>query len=342
MDSPRFGRAHWRPQLLFWLVGVATVLAAGPAWASERVKAPTAPWPVEEHLNISYCDGPADEAEAHLCDVFMPKGKKNFPVVVLLHGGAWTIGDKSWGGAYSNVGRCLARLGIGAVLPNYRLAPAARFPAQVEDAAAAVAWTIKNSPRYGADPTRLILLGHSAGGHLAALLATDTSYLKRAGVDPARIKGVIAVSGVYRIPDMEFHWQLPWQKSMGTATTALKSGLGWGFDVNPFRQVFGDDPKVLRAASPLSHVHRGLPPFLLVNAGHDFPLLPQMTVDFAAALRKAGDTVRTLTVPDRNHESVLFRANIPTDPCMRAMLSFIERYTRTSGHGCAASKAAVR
>lgn len=277
-------------------------------------------WPVEEYRNLSYQSGPAGQAVAHQLDLLLPKGKKEFPVVLFLHGGAWTVGDKSWGGKYTNVGRCLARHGIGAVLPNYRLAPAFPFPAQIDDAAQALAWTVKNIGRYGGTSHDIILCGHSAGGHLAALLATDPTYMKRAGVERAWIKGVICVSGVYQVPEMRFQWQLPWNQA-GTIRVA-----DFGFSVNPFREVFGDNPEKLRAASPLSHVHRGLPPFLLINADHDFPLLPGMTREFATALRHNGVKVETLTIPNRNHESVMFDADTASDPCMRAILAFIRKH----------------
>src|SRR5262249_23495909 len=130
----------------------------------------------------------------------IPKGKSGYPVVVLVHGGAWMMGDNRCCGLYSSVGKFLASRGVGAVLPNYRLSPGVRHPEHVKDIARAVAWTRAHIAEYGGRPDRLFLAGHSAGAHLVSLLATDETYLNAEGLRIADIKGVIAVSGVYRIP----------------------------------------------------------------------------------------------------------------------------------------------
>src|SRR5205823_5671892 len=106
--------------------------------------------------------------------------------VFFVHGGAWRNGDKSGIlGVYSALGRFLVRHGLGAVIINYRLSPAVRHPAHVQDVAKAFAWTHKNIARYGGRPDQIFLCGHSAGGHLVALLATDPTYLKAEGLTPA-------------------------------------------------------------------------------------------------------------------------------------------------------------
>src|SRR5207249_2713271 len=109
--------------------------------------------------------------------------------------------------------------------------------------------------------------GHSAGGHLAALLATDEQYLKAEGLSRKDLRGVLSVSGVYRIPDkLDFTW----------AAKGAKVEL----QTNPFDFVFGSDPKGREAASPICHVCAGLPPCLLLYADMDLPLIPEMTKDF--------------------------------------------------------------
>ena len=174
-------------------------LAAGLASAQDR--APRT-YEVEAVKDVAYYDGPDAHPKRHKCDVFYPRGGENCSVVVLVHGGVWMYGDKSSMGLYSAVGKFLARNGIIAVLPNYRLTPSVKHPEHVKDVARAVAWARKNSGKYGGRPELLFVAGHSAGGHLVALLATDETYLKAEGLKRSDIKGVVAVSGVYRIPEV--------------------------------------------------------------------------------------------------------------------------------------------
>ena len=287
------------PVLLASLAGL--LLGVTHARAGETEKT----FEVRELTDVTYFDGRPADAFRHKLDIFVPKGKQDFPVVVFLHGGAWTIGDKSCIGLYSAVGRFLASRGVGALFPNYRLSPWVKHPEHIKDVARAYAWTHKNIGKYGGDPKKMFIAGHSAGGHLAALLATDEQYLKAEGLSRKDIRGVIALSGVYRIPDkVEFTLAPP------------EGGLGVSVEMksNPFDFVFGKDPKEREAASPVCHVCAGLPPILLINAEHDLPLLPQMAQEFARALKAKKCEVEVLKVEDRGHNDLAFRAGKPTTP----------------------------
>ena len=99
-----------------------------------------------------------------------------------------------------------------------------------------------------------------------------------------------------------------------------------GKTFNPFNMVFGTDLKVRSQASPLSHVHTGLPPFLVLYAESEVPGLDEMATDFAAALKKAGNTVTLKEIEDRNHRTILFHANRPKDVAGKMMLDFIARH----------------
>ena len=103
---------------------------------------------------------------------------------------------------YPLLGNRFAKLGIGVVIPSYRLMPKSPHPAQIEDTAAAFAWVYKNIAQYGGDPNRIYLAGHSAGGHLVALLALDPKYLNKYEIPLDAIKGVAAISGVYDVSKM--------------------------------------------------------------------------------------------------------------------------------------------
>ena len=268
--------------------------------------------------DIVYHDG-KDADPRHKLDLYLPKGKTNFPVVVFVHGGAWMYGSKDILGLYSAVGRFLAENGVGAALPNYRLSPAVKHPEHVRDVARAFAWVRKNVADHGGDPDRLFVGGHSAGGHLAALLATDESYLKAEGLTRAAVRGVLPVSGVYRIPDK---LALAMPPLGGAPAPPTKYRLGF----NPFDLVFDKDPKAREAASPISHIREGLPPFFVVVADRDLPLLPEMAVDFVKALQAKNVEAELMRVKDRFHSSVMFRATSPDDPVGRAILSFVAKH----------------
>src|SRR5207249_1271476 len=107
--------------------------------------------------DVAYRDDAQASAVRHRLDLYLPRGKKDFPVVVLAHGGAWMVGDNRCCGLYNSVAEFLAGRGIGAVLPNYRLSPGVKHPEHVRDVARAVAWTKKNIGKYGGDPGRLYL-----------------------------------------------------------------------------------------------------------------------------------------------------------------------------------------
>ncbi|MCX6620855.1 MAG: alpha/beta hydrolase fold domain-containing protein, partial [Acidobacteria bacterium] len=237
--------------------------------------------------DIAYID---DALPKHKLDVYTPKGAKGAPVMIFLHGGAWRSGDR---GLYTALGNRYAHEGIVTVIPSYRLAPADPHPAQVEDAAAAVAWAMKNLAKYGGDPKRVFLAGHSAGGHLAALLALDPKWLGKHGLTPSAFRGVIPMSGVYQIEGLE--------------------------------RVFGTDAEVKRQASPLTHVHAGAPSFLITYCQWDYPFLPAQAEQFQAALEKAGTSARVVYIPGLNHITEMLNIAAKDDPTVKAVLEFIRR-----------------
>lgn len=240
---------------------------------------------VEVQRDLAYLD---DSLPKHKLDVYRPKTAKNAPVLIFLHGGAWRSGDR---GLYTALGNRYAHQGLVTVIPSYRLAPADPHPAQVEDAAAAVAWTLKNLERFGGDPKRVYLAGHSAGGHLAALLALDGKWLAKHGAAPSALRGVIPMSGVYQIEGLE--------------------------------RVFGADEEVKRQASPLTHVHADAPPFLITYCQWDYAFLPVQAERLGAALRKAGVATKVVYIPGLGHITEMLNITAPDDPTVKAVLEFI-------------------
>ena len=294
---------------------------------------------VEAVRGLAYRDDPKADRYRHRLDLFVPKGKKDFPVIVLVHGGAWMLGDNRCCGLYSSVGQFLAGQGIGVVLPNYRLSPYVRHPDHVKDVARAVAWTRDHIAEYGGSPGRIFLLGHSAGGHLVSLLATDESYLKAEGMKCADLRGVMTFSGVYHLPPGNMDLLLGGSGSKAARVDQMLPMRGDGRFTDPhfpgiplrldlFGPVFGDDPKDRAVASPLTHIRPGLPPFLILNAENDLPSLPEMADEFHQALRRAGCDARLLKMEKRNHNSLMFSAIDSDDPAARAILEFVRRHDR--------------
>ena len=161
-------------------------------------------------------------------------------------------------------------------------------PAQIEDTAAAFAWVYKNIAQYGGDANRVYIAGHSAGGHLVALLALDETYLKKYDVPLTAIKGVAALSGVYDV-----------SKIAGFANAA------------------GDNP------SPMAHVHPNAPPFLVSYCQWDYLALPLQAREFAAALKKSFDAVDLLYVPGQGHISEIIHIVTDDDVIAQAILKLI-------------------
>jgi acetyl esterase/lipase len=210
------------------------------------------------------------------------------------------------------------------VSANYRLSPAVQHPEHVKDVARAFAWTHKNIAKYGGRTDQIFVCGHSAGGHLAALLATDETYLKAEGLSLRDIKGAIPMSGVYRfdpIPvDLKLNFQLPRQ---GPAV-----GGDVSFKVSPWSRAFGTDPAGLKNAAPLTHVNPRCPPFRIIYADNDFPTCDKMSEDLAKALKATGCSAETRVIRDRDHFTIILKAVIPEDPASEAILEFIQTQTR--------------
>lgn len=248
---------------------------------------------IEAAKDIEYAQGAPEDAAKHKLDVYRRSDARNAPVLFFVHGGAWVRGDRT---QYPFFGNHFAKAGYVVVTPSYRLAPKNPHPAQIEDVAAAFAWTVKHAAEYGGDPRRIFLAGHSAGGHLVALLAANPEWLKPHGLTAASIRGVMSLSGVPNIVSL-------------AATSDSR--------------VFGKDPQVLLGASPLQHVHKGLPPFLVTYCQWDYLTLPQQAEEFHAALQAAGVPSTLAFVPTENHISEMTNIHKPGDPTAAAMLAFM-------------------
>jgi acetyl esterase/lipase len=263
---------------------------AQPAAAAEKE------FSVKTVKDVPYYEGADQHKVKHKLDLYLPDGLKDFPVLFFVHGGAWVHGDKDYlFGVYGKLARNYARQGIGVVVTNYRLSPAVVHPAHIKDVARAFAWTYKNISKYGGKAAQIFACGHSAGGHLVSLLATDRTYLEAQGLTTAAIRGVIPISGVYSIPE------------------------------NYLPRVFGSDGK---KASPLAHVRKDLPPFLILYADRDLIGCDKAPSEaFCKALQGKKTDARTLEVKDSNHFKIILSATRTDSVVTKALVQFVRTHT---------------
>lgn len=242
---------------------------------------------------VAYGPGPR-----HRLDVYSPAraaAAAPAPAVVFFYGGGWEEGDR---GIYRFVGAALAARGILTLVPDYRLYPEVRFPAFMEDAAAAVAWARSFLTTLGGDPGRLFLMGHSAGAQIATLLALDPSYLRAAGMAGGRLAGVIGLAGPYDF--------LP-----------LRSPT--------LKAIFG--PEVdWPASQPITYASAAAPPMLLAAGTADRVVDPGNTERLAVRLRAVGATVEMRLYRGLGHRVLIggfASALAPWLPVRREALRFI-------------------
>jgi len=256
---------------------------------------------VVEVRDQAYVDGPDAHARKHTLDLYLPKGKPGFPTVVFFHGGAWRQGDKA---LYGGLGRRFAEDGIALAAANYRLSPEVKHPEHVRDCARAFAWVRSNIARHGGDPERLFVMGHSAGGHLAALLALHPKHLEDVKVPREAIKGAIPMSGVYVVP-------------------ALPADTKGFLKILP--EAFGSEAEVCRDASPATHVANTLCPFLVLTETNDtLRVRPSMELFRAAVDKSAVKDFTFLDAEDRDHASIIVRMTaLGDDPYRRRIVDFI-------------------
>ena len=236
------------------------------------------------------------EGDRHTLDIYAPEGAGPFPVVVFLYGGGWDSGER---GIYRFLGGALASHGLVVVIPDYRLYPAVRYPAFVQDNAAAIRWTRDTIAQYGGDPATLFVMGHSAGAYNAATLGLDPQWLQQVGMARRDLRGVIGVSGPYDfVPD----------------TDELKD-------------IFGP-PEQWPATMPINHVDGHEPPMLLLTGTADTTVRPGNTTRLAARIREKGGFVQERYYDGINHIEIIGAVGTPLRflaPTLRDSLGFMGR-----------------
>jgi len=257
--------------------------------------------------NIPYAD-PAHERQ--VLDVYSPHNAKNLPVVFWIHGGGWQAGDKT--DVQIKPQACTDK-GFVFVSTNYRLLPSVDMATIVRDVAKSIHWVHDHIAEYGGDPKRLLIMGHSAGAQLAALICTDDRYLKAEGLSLAITKGCVPVDGdTYDVPAI-----------IETAGTRWKVH---GLPRAKFghREKFGNDPEKHRDFSAVTHVakDKDIPPFLILHvAGH--PDTTAQALRLANVLKDAGLPATVFAAKETTHNKINADLGQPDDPPTKALFEFL-------------------
>lgn len=207
-------------------------------------------------------------------DIYSPRSANGLsPLILFYYGGGWRNGNKE---EYGFVASSLTKAGYMVIIPDYRLYPEVVFPAFIEDGAAALAWALGNADKYGADTSDVFLMGHSAGAHLAAMLALNEQYLARHAISPGRLKGLVGLSGPYDF--------LP-----------LEQGY--------LRSVFPEDSRI--ASQPINFVTANAPPTLLIHGTGDRRVDPSNSTRLAGRLSDLGVEVTLKLYEGAGHAEIV-------------------------------------
>lgn len=235
-----------------------------------------------------------DPATGLAMDVYRPTSGDHLPTVVFFYGGSWKSGKREW---YAWVGETLARQGIVVAVPDYRLWPKVRMDGFVGDAAHAVAYVDAHAGEWHGDRTKLFLMGHSAGAHIAALLATDQHWLKDVGMQPDKLAGFIGLAGPYDF--------LP-------LTDA------------DYVDMFGHTAAEQARSQPVNFVDGDEPPMLLLHGESDTTVKPSNTVSLAKKMRAHGEPVTVTMYPDMAHIGILLKLGSKTSAVRDDVVRFVK------------------
>ncbi len=237
-----------------------------------------------------------DSGGQHRLDLYRPARGQDCPLVVYFYGGAWDGGDKA---SFRFVGAALAEAGVVAVIPNYARYPEARFPRFMHDAALAVAYARAHAREWGADPDRLFVIGHSAGAHMAVLLALDQEYLQQVDGNSRWLRGAVGLAGPYDF--------LPAKEAY-------------------LNEMFGP-PENFARSQPVNFARADAPPLLLMHGLRDQRVDPDNTRKLEARMQAVGGSVRAEYFPQAAHADLVaaFSPLRPGLPVLPEILSFLRR-----------------
>lgn len=251
------------------------------------------------HRDVPYVE---PKSERQTLDVYAPTEGKGHPVVFWIHGGGWQAGEKS---EVDSKPRAFVDKGFVFVSTNYRLLPTVTIKQMAGDVAKAIRWTHDHARDYGGDPDTILVMGHSAGAQLAALVCIDDHYLKAEGLSPSILKGCVPVDGdTYDVP-----------KQIATVEER-RAGI--------YRQKFGDEESQ-KDLSPVTHVAKGkiIPPFVILHVA-DHPETKGQSQRLAEVLQEAGVPAKAFPAVGKNHGTINSDLGVPGDVPTNAVFKFLE------------------
>lgn len=242
----------------------------------------------KKYKDVPYLDNRVAVAEKPTLNIFIPRnGRSDNPVLLFVHGGSWNSGDKK---TYSFFGRNFAKKGITTVIVGYTLSPKTNYDGMAKEVAAAVEWAKANISKYHGDPNQIYLTGHSAGGHLVALVATNPKYLK----DRSNIKGVILndAAGL----DMKRYLD----NNPPTDQAPYLSPGTWS-----------TNPDTWRDASPIYFVDQNTPKFMIyVGSRTYYEFITAPTTRFIEALHPYQPDLKPIIL-NKGHKSIIMQYIFP-------------------------------
>ncbi len=257
------------------------------------------------HANVPY-GGP--DVKMDVADVYSPAGATGAPVLVFVHGGEWSRGDKQ---DVSYKPKFLNENGIVFVAVNYRLSPKDPHPAQVQDVATAIAWVHQHISEYGGDPGKIVIMGHSAGCHLVTLVTLNPEYLAKAGMKPADLRGVVA-----------------WSGGMYDLAARFKGG---GMYPPFIKATFGETEEPQRAGSPLTYAAnaKDAPRYLIASCDDEKSKTSrEASQQMIDAINAGGGHADSALLVGKIHFTANHELGMPGDKTGAILLDFIRSVTR--------------
>ena len=248
--------------------------------------------------NISYLKSSKALVESFPeLNVFKTRKSKNNPVVIFIHGGSWNEGNKK---IYGFLGRNFAKKGIVTVIPNYTLSPDGSYDTMAKEVAAAIKWTYENIEKYNGNPDQIFLMGHSAGGHLIALVGTNPKYLENTNL----IKGII-LNDAAGLDMNSFLEKYPPTKNRNYDVTWTKNLENW------------------KDASPIYFLSEKTPPIFMITGTKTYPSIISQNKDFVEKLNTYQPSVK-INYQSKKHIPMMSQFIFPWNKNYNQIIKFID------------------